>query len=108
MLSTLDSEARLQLMKFVCSFAWADLQVNDAERAYVKDLIEQLELDADEAQMVEGWLSSPPDPDDVDPMNIPVEHREIFLKTMLEMIAADGELDPAETENYNLLSQLVR
>ncbi|HCH64260.1 MAG TPA: TerB family tellurite resistance protein, partial [Deltaproteobacteria bacterium] len=36
------------------------------------------------------------------------EHREIFLKTMLELIAADGELAPAETESYNLLSHLVR
>lgn len=108
MLSTLDSDARLQLMKFVCSFAWADLEVNEAERAYVTKLIEQLDLDPAEATEVEGWLSSPPPPDEVDPFDIPVEHREIFLKTMLEMIAADGELAPAETENYNLLSQLVR
>ena len=106
MLSTLDSDARLQLMKFVCSFAWADLEVNDAERAYVTNLIDQLDLSADEQQLVQGWLNSPPG--DVDPFEIPVEHREIFLKTMLELIASDGELDPAETETYNLLSQLVR
>jgi uncharacterized tellurite resistance protein B-like protein len=106
MLSTLDSEARLQLMKFVCSFAWADLEVNEAERAYVTNLIEKLELSSDERQLVQGWLNSPPA--DVDPFEIPAEHREIFMKTMLELIASDGELDPAETETYNLLSQLVR
>jgi len=108
MLSSLDRDERLQLMKFVCSFAWADLEVNEAERSYVAKLIDRLELDEDETGQVQAWLTSPPEPDDVDPFDIPVEHREIFLKTMLEMIAADGELDPAETENYNLLSQLVR
>ena len=108
MLESLDRDSRLQLVKFVCSFAWADLVVNDAERRYVYDLINRLELDPDEATSVRGWLETPPDPDDVDPLNIPLEHREIFLQTMLGLIAADGELDPAETESYNLLSQLVR
>lgn len=108
MLDTLDRDARLQLMKFVCSFAWADLDVNESERDYVHNLIKRLELDDEESAAVESWLSAPPDPEDVDPQEIPVAHREIFMKTMLEMIAADGELAEAETENYNLLSQLVR
>jgi len=108
MLSSLDRDARLQLMKFVCSFAWADLEVNEAERNFVHDLIERLQLDPDERDAVEAWLSSPPDPDEIYPQEIPVEHREIFLKTTLALIAADGELAEAETENYNLLSQLVR
>ena len=108
MLSSLDRDARLQLMKFVCSFAWADLEVNDAERRFVLDLIERLELDPEERDAVEGWLTTPPQPDEVDPQEIPVEHREIFLKTTLALIAADGELAEAETESYNLLSQLVR
>jgi uncharacterized tellurite resistance protein B-like protein len=108
MLESLDRDARLQLVKFVCSFAWADLVVNDAERQYVYNLIIRLDLDTDEATAVRGWLETPPNPDDVDPLDIPLEHREIFLQTMLGLIAADGELDPAETESYNLLSQLVR
>jgi uncharacterized tellurite resistance protein B-like protein len=108
MLSTLDRDARLQLMKFVCSFAWADLEVNEAERRFVHDLIDRLELDPEERDAVEGWLNAPPEPDEVDPQEIPVEHREIFLKTTLALIAADGELAEAETETYNLLSQLVR
>jgi uncharacterized membrane protein YebE (DUF533 family) len=108
MLSSMDRDARLQLVKFVCSFAWADLEVNEAERKFVHDLIERLELDSDERIAVEGWLSSPPDPDEIDPQEIPVEHREIFLQTTLALIGVDGELAPEETENYNLLSQLVR
>ncbi len=108
MLSSLDREERLQLMKFVCSFAWADLEVNDAERTFVHELIERMELDPEEANAVEAWLASPPNPEDIDPQDIPVEHREIFLQTLLALIGSDGELTEAETESFNLLSQLVR
>ncbi len=108
MLESLSREERLQLMRFVCSFAWADLKIADAERAYVADLISKLELDEDETQQVAGWLSMPPDPEDVDPTTIPVQHREIFMNAMLGLVGSDGEIDEAETESFNLLSQLVR
>jgi uncharacterized tellurite resistance protein B-like protein len=108
MLQQLNRDDRLQLVRFVCSFAWADLEIRDAERDFVHDLIRRLELDDEEAAAVEGWLAFPPAPEEVDPMEIPVEHRKIFLDTMLALVAADGELDEAETESFNLLSQLVR
>lgn len=108
MLSQLPHEERLQLMRFVCSFAWADLEVNNQERAYVSKLISQLEFDEEEAATVESWLNSPPDPEDVDPTTIPVEHRQIFLDTMLGLVGSDGVIAEAETETFNLLSQLVR
>lgn len=108
MLDSLSREERLQLMRFVCSFAWADLKIADAEREYIADLISQLELDDDEALQVAGWLSMPPDPEDVDPTTIPTKHRELFLKAMLGLVGSDGEIDEAETESFNLLSQLTR
>jgi uncharacterized membrane protein YebE (DUF533 family) len=108
MLESLSREERLQLMRFVCSFAWADLKIADAERVYIADLISRLELDEAEAHQVEGWLSMPPDPEDVDPTTIPVKHRQIFLDAMLGLVGSDGEIDEAETESFNLLSLLVR
>jgi uncharacterized tellurite resistance protein B-like protein len=108
MLSRLSHDDRLQLMRFVCSFAWADLEVSDEERVFVSDLVKRLELDPDTAAQVSGWLSLPPDPEDVDPTNIPVEHRQIFLDTLLGLVGSDGVLTEAETETFNLLSQLVR
>ena len=108
MLSQLTRPERLRLVRFVCSFAWADLEINDAERDFVHDLIRRLDFDEDETAQVEGWLSFPPPPESVDPMQIPVEHRKVFLDTMLALVAADGELAEAETESFNLLSQLVR
>ena len=108
MKNQLSREERMRLMRFVCSFAWADLEVKDAERRFIANLVGRLELDDDEIDAVQGWLATPPDPDEVDPMEIPVEHRKIFLDTVLALTAADGELDPKEAESYNLLSQLVR
>ena len=38
MLEGLDARQRLQLIKFVCSFAWADLEVRPEERSFVARL----------------------------------------------------------------------
>ncbi len=108
MLNSLSKDERLQLMRFVCSFAWADLEIRDEERVYVADLMRRLDLDEDEEVQVQGWLSRPPAPEDVDPTLIPVEHRQIFLDALLGVLGSDGEIDEAETESFNLLSMLLR
>jgi uncharacterized tellurite resistance protein B-like protein len=51
MLDQLDREDRLRLMRFVCSFAWADLEVQPEERAFVRRLIARLDLAEDRAQI---------------------------------------------------------
>ena len=108
MLNSLSKDERLQPMRFVCSFAWADLEIRDEESVYVADLMRRLDLDEDEEVQVQGWLSRPPDPEDVDPTLIPVEHRQIFLDALLGVLGSDGEIDEAETESFNLLSMLLR
>lgn len=105
MLDKLPREERLRLMRFICSFAWADLEIRPKERAFVHGLVQQLGLSADEAQQVEGWLQSPPA--SVDPARIPRAHRQIFLDTVRQMIAADGEISEEEQENLSLLEQLT-
>jgi uncharacterized tellurite resistance protein B-like protein len=104
----LERADRMRLMKFVCSFVWADLQVKDAERAFVKKMVKKLHLDPAEAKEVDGWLELPPSPDEVDPTQIPSAHRKLFVDTMREVIAVDGEIDPEEKENLELFEQLVR
>ena len=108
MLDTLDREDRLRLMRFVCSFAWADLEVQDAERDFIKKLIERLELDADDRAKVEEWLAVPPRAEEVDPSEIPTAHRQLFLDTTRAMVVADGRVDMEEAENLALLELLVR
>ena len=94
-------------MKFVCSFAWADLRVRDAERVFVAGLVERLDLDAAERDQVQLWLEIPPPPEDVDPGQIPIEQRERFLEEIEGVILSDGEIAPEESENFKLLRELL-
>lgn len=107
MLGKLDRQDRMRLMKFVCSFAWADLRIADGERGFVQKMMRRLKLDADEAQQVAEWLELPPAADEVDPNEIPREHRRLFLDTAREMIGVDGEVSDEERENFALLEQLL-
>ena len=107
MLDQLDREDRLRLMKFVCSFAWADLEVQDAEREFVARLVRELELDAEETEQVEAWLEVPPAAEELDPSDIPRAHRQLFLDTARAMIVADGKIDRDEAETLILLDALL-
>ena len=107
-LSRLSPRERLQLLRFVTSVAWSDLAVTAGERAYVHRLVSRLRLTVEEAREVEGWLKVPPSEDDVDPTAIPSEHRLLFIDTLREMIASDGEVSSDEKETLALLEQLTR
>lgn len=107
-MESLSRDDRLRLMKFICSFAWADLEIQDAERVFVQKLIRELELNDEEKKQVEGWLEVPPPAEELDPAEIPREHRQLFLDTARAMIVADGKIDPDEAENFALLEALMR
>ncbi len=107
MLKQMKPGDRLRLMKFICSFAWADLEIRQEERNFVARMVARLDLDEDEAEQVQNWLAVPPSPDSVDPTLIPIEHRKIFLESIEGLIAADGEIAPEERENLRLLRQLA-
>ena len=104
--ASLPREDRLRLMKFVCSFAWADLEIQKEERDFVGKMIETLELEADRKQ-IEGWLKHPPPPEEVDPTDVPREHRELFLDAVRRLVAADDRIDPKEAETLALFEQLM-
>lgn len=106
MLRQLDREERLRLMKFVCSFAWADLEIQDEERSFVNKMIERLELEEDRTQVLR-WLKHPPPIEDVDPTQVPAAHRELFVKAVEELIAADDHIAEAEAENLALFKALL-
>jgi uncharacterized tellurite resistance protein B-like protein len=106
-LNELNREDRLRLVKFVCSFAWADLSVADSERGFVHKLMRKLKLDPDEKRQVEEWLEVPPRAEELDPAEIPREHRTLFLAVAREMIEADGEVAEEELETIALFEQLL-
>lgn len=99
---------RLLLLKFVCSFAWADLEIRPEEREFVSRLMRRLRLDEDERREVEGWLTEPPPPESVDPALVPREHRTSFLRAIESVIASDGEIAEAEREQLLVFARLVR
>ena len=106
-LSQLAPEDRLRLMRFVCSFAWADLEIQPHERSYVANLIDRLELAASERSQVVAWLSEAPPPDEIDPTTVPLEHRRVFIDAIRGVIAADGKLTPEEVESFRLFRELL-
>lgn len=106
-LQKLSREDRLRLMRFVCSFAWADLEVKKTERALVSKMAKKLGLHEDELAMVKQWLQVPPKAEDVDPQSIPAAQRRMFLDAARQMIAADGEIDPEEKESFSIFEQLL-
>ena len=106
-MKSLTRKDRLRLMKFVCSFAWADLEIRPEERRFVSDMIKRLGFDEEEKQKVSGWLEVPPDPDAVDPSLIPRAHRQIFIDAIRGVIVADGEVALEEEENLALLEKLL-
>ena len=108
MLDALDRDERLQLMRFVCSFAWADLEVTKGERDFVVRLVDKLDLDDEEREQVANWLEVPPRADDLDPADVPREHRQLFLDAARAMILSNGRLGDVEAENLVILDQLLR
>lgn len=107
MLSELGKEERLQLMKFVCSFVWADLEVHDGERAFVGKMVRKMRLGKADREAVDGWLELPPKPEEVDPALVPRAHRELFLQVIREVIASDGDIAADEAEIYSVLEDLL-
>ena len=108
MLDALNKEDRLQLMRFVCSFAWADLEIADAEREFIVKMVVRLKLDDEEQEQVAQWLEVPPPADDLDPADVPKEHRQLFLDAAKAMIMSDGNVEDVEAENLIILDQLLR
>ena len=107
-LQELTRDERLLLMRFVCSFAWADLEVKDEERALVAQMIQRLDLDKEERRQVVHWLESPPAPSSVDPKLVPRAHRMKFLRAVESTVAVDREVTAEERESLVLFAKLIR
>lgn len=98
---------RLRLLKFVCSFAWTDLKITDGERSVIRQLVAAHKLDSDEQAQVAAWLEVPPAAAEVDPLDIPAEHRELFLEGARMIIVADGHVAPVERDVLHTFEELL-
>jgi len=107
MLDQLDRSDRLRLVQFVCSFAWADLEIQPEEREFIAQLIRRLELGEDEDRQVQQWLDRPPSLDDLDPTSIPAAHRRFFVEAIEGLISADGEVAEEERDSFEIFRALL-
>lgn len=103
----LDRDERLRLLRFVCSFAWTDLKVTTAEREFVERLCDRNGLEEAERQLVTTWLAAPPPLDDLDPLDIPQDHRQMFVDAARDLLEADGVV-PSEAETFAVFEELTR
>lgn len=103
----MDPKARLELLRFVCSFAWTDLKVQQAERDLVMQLAGRWRLGAAELAQVREWLGAPPPADSVDPTLVPQAHREEFLAAAEAIVRADGRVVGAERDSLALFRELL-
>ncbi len=107
MLEELDRRDRLRLVQFVCSFAWADFEIQPEERVFISRLIRRLELGEEENLQIQQWLDRPPGLDDLDPTSIPAAHRRFFVEAIEGLISADGEIAEEERESFEIFQQLL-
>ena len=101
-------EERMLLLRFVCSFAWVDLEIRPEEREMIARLVGRMELNEDEKQQVSEWLETPPSPESVDPHSVPHAHRVLFLREVESVVSIDREVTPEERESVILFAQLIR
>jgi hypothetical protein len=52
-------------------------------------------------------MTTPPRPEELDPQDIPMAHRQMFLAAAQAMIAIDGELGPEELAFLDLFKSLL-
>jgi len=107
MLDQLDRKDRMRLVEFVCSFAWADFEIQPEERVFIARLIRRLGLDEEEDLKVQQWLERPPKIDGLDPTSIPATHRRVFVDAIEGLISADGEVAAEEQDSFEIFKQLL-
>jgi hypothetical protein len=107
MLEKLPPHELMRLMKFVCSFAWSDHEVKQQERDFVARFTKKLNLKEEDAKRVEDWLNVPPPVEEIDPTEIPRQHKQLFLDAIRALIGSDGEVSLEEREDLELFTQLI-
>lgn len=103
MFEQLSREDRMLLLRFVCAFAWTDLEIKPGERKLVERLMDRMQLSADDRAEVEGHLHVAPAPEATDPELVPREHRRVFIEAVRALIYADGNVDAEERERFEKL-----
>jgi len=93
---------RIELMRFMCSFAWADGEVQAGERVVLERVLNSLNLNPDDRAKAETWLSEAPDMTAFDFAAIPAKTRGVFVDHAFEVASADGGLAVEEMRHLKM------
>jgi len=103
MFENLSRDDRMLLLRFVCAFAWTDLEIHKGERQFVERLIARMELGDDDRAEALAFLHVAPSPEATNPKLVPKEHRRLFIESVRALIYADGDVDAEERERFDRL-----
>jgi len=103
----LERQDKLRLLRFACALAWADLTVQEPERELFRQLVDAMGFEGADRTAALGWLRRPPRPEEVDPQDVPPEHRQLFLEAARSMVERDGVVARGEAESLELLEKLL-
>jgi uncharacterized tellurite resistance protein B-like protein len=107
MFEQLSRDDRLLLVRFVCAFAWTDLEIHEGERKFVERLLERMQLSDEDRAEALAYLHVAPSPEATNPKLIPKPHRQLFVDAIRALIYADGEVDAEERERFEKLKQAL-
>ena len=93
----------MQLFKYMCAFAWADMEIQHQEREMIERLIISLELSNDQRQTVLQWLDQPNTIPEIDPYDVNPDFREQIYQAAQAVVLSDGELTFNERDMLALL-----
>ena len=98
----LTAAERLELMRFLCSFAWADGEVQAQERVLLEQILGGLGLEAEARAKATTWLFSPPDMAGFDFGAIAPGKRQLFLDKAFAVASAHGGIAADELRHLKM------
>ena len=96
----------MQLFHFMCTFAWADMEIQQEEREMIERLMISLNLSPSQFQTVLTWLDDVRSLPDIDPYEIHPDFREQIYQAAEAIVLSDGEVTFNEKDMLDLLRQV--
>ena len=99
---------QIDLMRFLCSFAWADGEVQAQEKVVLERVLSSLTLSEAGRAEASRWLFRPPNMEGFDFGAIPPDKRALFLDRAFEVAAAHGGLGKEELRHLQMFMSFDR
>ncbi len=90
------NEEKRVFLQCLFSAAWVDGSIGEKENALLATLYNNVDLPADEREVVDGWFDSPPPEPDWFLAAANEELRDALFKQVFLIAASDGNVDVAE------------